>query len=89
MAAEEEGCDSGRQLLECKVGRGENGSTKMVGSVVQDLIEAGLNETKLQRAELSWQKADDSCSFWRRNEDTVDTVDDTISTKLVRLVFGI
>ena len=58
----------------------------MVRSVVQDLVEAGLDETQFKRAELAWQEADDLCSFWRWNEDTVDSVNDAIGTKLHKLV---
>ena len=54
----------------------------MIGiSFVELLEQAGLMERKLKSAELPRQKFNDGSNLWRRDENRVNTVDNTVSAK--------
>ena len=51
--AEEESVDPGAELLEGEVGGGKEGTSDVIGGVVDGLEETSLLETKLEGAELA------------------------------------
>ena len=82
VSAEEEAIYLGAKLLECEVGRSEEGSSDMIGSIIQGLDKSGLAKSKLQRAEFSRKQLNDLDSVWRWNQDAVNAVDDAVGSEL-------
>lgn len=82
VIAEEEAIYSGAKLLEREVGRSEEGPSDMIGSVVQGLDEAGLGQSKLERAEFSRKQLNDLDSVWRWYQNAVHPVNNTIGSEL-------
>ena len=54
----------------------------MRGGVVDGFDETGLGKAKFQSAELAREELDDISSFWWRDEQTVNPVNDAVGAKL-------
>lgn len=87
VLAEKESIDPRAEFLECKVGRSKESTTGVVG-VVQRFEETGLDESELKGGELAGKEIDNLESLRRWDDDVVNTVDDTVGTKLFKNVSG-
>lgn len=81
VGREEERVDLGAKLPEGEVGGSEEGSTWMIGAV-EEIKETSLAETELKSGELGWQEVDDLDHTWRREDEAVNAVDDTVGAEL-------
>ena len=54
----------------------------MGGGVVDGFDETGLGESECQSAKLAGEELDDISSFWWWDEQTVNSVNDAVGTKL-------
>lgn len=86
VLAEQEAGNPSTELLKRKVGWREDSTTKMGRGVIDGLKQACLREAQLKGAELSRKKLNDIGDFWRRDEETVNTMDDAISAELIMSV---
>lgn len=82
ILAEQEGVDLGPQLLEGEVVGCEEGASRL-GGVLKVVEEASLVETKFKGAELVRKKLDDFERLRWRQDDGVDTMDDTVRPELL------
>ena len=82
VSAEEEAIDSGSKLPERKVGWSKDGTSNVIGCIVQGLQESGLGKSEFQRTELARKQINDFDSLWRRDQDAVNAVNDTIASEL-------
>ena len=80
--AEQKGVGPWPKFLEGKIGRGKHGTANMVRGIIQCMNQPSLCQAQFQCAELPWKKLDNINSLWRGNEDTVDSVDDTVGSEL-------
>lgn len=84
IGREEEGVDARSELRESKIGWGKEG-TAGVGSV--ELVEkARLGEAELEGGELAGKESDDLQDIRRRDDDGVNTVNDTVAAELRELL---
>jgi len=80
VLGEEEGVDTWAELEESKVVWSEE-STAWVVSGVELLKKTGLSKTELKCRELGRKQIDDLDDVWWWDQQSVDTVDDTVGTK--------
>lgn len=80
VLAEEESVDPRAELLESEV-RGCEESTSLVVGGVDHVEKTRLAETKLESRELAREQVDDGGHVWRRQDNGVNAVNDTVGTK--------
>jgi hypothetical protein len=77
VLAEQECVDLRAELLEGEVGRSEQSTARVVGAVVS-VKETSLAKSQLKGRELRRQKVNDLEGSWGRNEQAVNSVDDSV-----------
>lgn len=80
VLAEQESIDLGAELLESEVGRSKQSTAGVIGAVVS-IKETSLAKSQLEGGELRRQEVDDFEGSWRRNEEVVNSVDDSVCTE--------
>ena len=55
----------------------------MIGCIIDGTEQPSLHKPKLERTEFTWEQANDGGSFWWWNNDAVNAMYDSVTSKLV------